>query len=170
MMIPLLPTISLPTTPIVDSGPISAHLPTGIAITSFQQAAIQIVYPQKYFGRRFFSASFTLDSSLCLNNSSISISLCKELVDTQCLEAATFPLPQSKQKINAEWRSKLNPLLYSNIYWLIIGGNAKTFDHSFSWLDADNFTATEAFSSENGASWTVLQNVKGASTLVFVVQ
>lgn len=154
---------------IVDSGPISSRIPTGTAITVFQTAALLIQVPASERGRAFSSASLILDCSLCSNNSStIKLSLCSALEDKVCLETGIFNLPQSK-KINATWMSKTFPVLKNDDYWLKVEGNAPTFQESFSWLDAKNFTATEAFTNENG-SWTVLKDVVGASTLVFVVE
>ena len=154
---------------IVDSGPISPNLPTGTPITSFQKAAISINIPKESRESSFSSASIILDCSLCTNSSMISISLCSNLEDDNCLEKGTFNLFKTFKKISAEWQSRKFPILKNSIYWLKVEGNANSFDQSFSWLDAANFQATEAFTNEHGI-WTLLPDVIGASTLVFTVQ
>ena len=155
---------------IVDSGPISSKIPTGTAITLTQSAALRVNIPER--GYSFSSASIILDCSLCsTNTSTITLSLCSSLEEEKsCLEKGTFSLVQTKRKINATWISKTLPLITNDFYWLKVEGNAPSFQESFSWLDAgQRFTATEAFTNENG-SWTVLKDVVGASTLVFVVE
>lgn len=158
---------------IVNSGPIASKMPTGTAITRNQSAAILVQNLTDEKPIRFHSASFILDSSLVLDDCTITLSLCEwpnnsSLIKERCVESNSFGLPRSRKKVNAEWQSQLNPLLNTSIpYWLVMEGNSLDFDHSFSWMDAANFKASTAFSTDG--SWTITKDTIGASTLVFTV-
>jgi hypothetical protein len=153
---------------LVNSGPPLGNLPTGIAISQDQSAAIQISVPKPCI---FISAHMYLSSPLIEDDASISLALCQDANglpdEDNCLEMETLSLPKKSKRSMFTWISDLKPRLDVGEYWVVMSGNAPDFDSSFSWMDAENFNATTAFKVDGG--WTSEGEHPLASTLIVVV-
>jgi hypothetical protein len=151
---------------LVDSGPPPSNLPFGVAITSTQSAAILI---SKTCKCRLKAIHFWVNSELLVSTKNqINVSLCHGKKDepdiTNCIEESVFKLP-NRNRIELIWESKIMPNLDRRQVWLVVGGNADSFEHSFSWLDAASFNATTAFYIKDDDKWIIEPNRANASTV-----
>ncbi|KAJ3317239.1 hypothetical protein HDV06_001827 [Boothiomyces sp. JEL0866] len=148
-------------TTILASGPPADHLASGTAVCQQQKAAILVHVPHT---AKFHSATVYLGTELLQKpNNNVTFSVCPSLYKP-CLETASFSLPSTK-RIEATWESTKNSVLQKGFVWFVVEGNSPSFDHSFTWFDAQNFNHTTAY---NDGKWTIEKNRAGASTIKFI--